>query len=48
MSLTWKALRKDLGEMLKVEAWIWEVEVEACVTMPRIWVNVLGIGGAGP
>lgn len=28
-----KARRKDLGGgLLKVEAWIWEMEVEACLT----------------
>lgn len=32
---------------MKVEAWIREVEVEACVTIPRIRVNMLGIDGAG-
>lgn len=32
---------------MKVEAWIWKGEVEACPTILRIWVNVWGIDGAG-
>lgn len=33
--------------VLKVEAWIWRGEVEACPMILRMWVNVWGIDGAG-
>lgn len=32
---------------MKVEARIWGVEVEACLKVLRMWVNVSGIDGAG-
>lgn len=31
--------------MFQVEASIWGREVEVCLTLQRIWVNLLGLGG---
>ena len=31
------------GMVLKVEAWIWRGEVEACPMILRMWVNVWGL-----